>query len=328
MPSEGVGIQGNFLAQAAGRAAIYAGRQKPAGRRQSVATILVYRCAISREAVSLSRRGLAFEAMMLVLRSVNYGLRAVVCAVLFGCAPDYSPNIYSGDAVQQANKVEPGVIIGFRQVTISADGTVGAVTGGAAGGILGTQADASKVTSALGALGGSVVGGAVGTTIQHVVGERTGWEYIVRKPNGDLLSVTQEEPTPLPIGQKVLVITGKQARIVADYSVDLAPPPAASSGKEKADQKQTPQAASPPVAATSLPPAAAPREAATPEASQSAVIPAAATTSAPQASAAVDAPPTPSSESGNPAPSAPAAPAPPAATGNEGNPTAPNTPLP
>jgi len=36
--------------------------------------------------------------------------------------------------------------------------------------------------------------------------------------------VTQKDEVKLPIGQRVLVITGPQARIVADYTVEIAPP--------------------------------------------------------------------------------------------------------
>lgn len=171
--------------------------------------------------------------------------------MLVGCAPDYSPNTYSGNAVQQANKVEPAVVIGFRQVRISANGTIGAVTGGAAGGVLGSQADASGITSALGTVGGTLVGGIVGTTIEHATGDTTGWEYIVRKANGDLLSVAQREPTPIALGQKVLVITGNQARIVPDYSAALDPPPAPASDKDKA-AKEKPAPAATPVAASDV----------------------------------------------------------------------------
>ena len=41
----------------------------------------------------------------------------------------------------------------------------------------------------------------------------------MRKPNGDLLSVTQKDEVPLKLGQKVLLIAGNQARIVPDYTV-------------------------------------------------------------------------------------------------------------
>lgn len=181
-------------------------------------------------------------SLLLVFR---FYLPIIPLVALLGCAPDYSPNTYSGNAVQQANKVERAVVIGFRQVKISANGTIGAVTGGAAGGVLGSQADASGITSALGTVGGTLVGGIVGTTIEHATGDTTGWEYIVRKPNGDLLSVAQREATPIPLGQKVLVITGNQARIVPDYAAALDPTPAPASDKDKAaKEKPAPAAAS------------------------------------------------------------------------------------
>jgi outer membrane lipoprotein SlyB len=185
-----------------------------------------------------------------VLHFPTFGSMLIALVALAGCAPNYSPDTYATNAVQQANKVEPGVVIGYRQVQISASGTVGAVTGGAVGGILGAQADATGISQALGTLSGTLVGGIVGTTVEHAAGDTTGWEYIVRKPNGDLLSVTQREPTPLPIGQKVLVITGNQARVVADYSVAVDPPADKSKAGTK-DAKETKESAP---ATASVPP--------------------------------------------------------------------------
>jgi outer membrane lipoprotein SlyB len=173
---------------------------------------------------------------------VRLGLPVFMLATLVGCGPDYSANTYSTAAVQQANKVEQGVIAGYREVAIRADGTVGAVTGGAAGGVLGAQAAPGGVTTALSAIGGTLIGGLVGTTVEHAAGDTKAFEYLVRKPNGDLVSVTQKDMTPLAVGLKVLVIEGKQARIVADYSVpqDMGAPSAAgATGKteNKADNK-------------------------------------------------------------------------------------------
>lgn len=156
-------------------------------------------------------------------RAVKSSLCALCAVAVAACAPSYKPDTYASGAMQQVNKVEPAIVVGFRQVTISASGTVGAVTGGAAGGVLGSRSNAYGVDSALGAIGGSVVGGLLGTTIEHATGDTTGWEYIVRKDNGELLSVTQREETPLQLGQKVLVIGGSQARVVADYSVPPEP---------------------------------------------------------------------------------------------------------
>ncbi len=153
---------------------------------------------------------------------------------LAGCASDYSPNTYASNAVQYANRVEPGTVVGFRQVAISANGNIGAVTGGAAGGVLGSEYGGTP----LAAVGGTAVGALVGTALDHAAGDTTGWEYIVRKHNGDMLSVTQREKKPLDLGQKVLVIIGPQARVVPDYSV---PPEPVVKAEAKPEPKPEPK---------------------------------------------------------------------------------------
>lgn len=269
--------------------------------------------------------------MLFVVRFVKLSLPAMISAALFGCAPDYSPNTYSSEAVQQANKVEAGVVVGFREVAIRANGSVGAVTGGAAGGILGAQADAGGIPTAIGALGGTVVGSIVGTTIEHATGDTTGWEYIVREPNNDLISVTQREKKPIAIGQKVLVITGKQARIVPDYSMALTPPPDPVPSKDGSEKKETPRATSSPVSITSQPSATTPSETAAPVAISAPAIltPATPLGASPSPLPASPDPAAPSNasepESAAPQP-APTLSPPPAATGSDGDATAPKTP--
>ena len=201
-------------------------------------------------------------------RTRTFGLPAVVLAgFLAGCTPNYSPNTYAATATQQASKVERAVVIGFRQVHISTNGTVGAVTGGAAGGVLGSQSGAIGMNAALGAVTGTAIGGLLGTSIEHLTGDTKGWEYIVRKPDGELLSLTQKEERPLAVGQKVLVITGSQARIIPDYATetDPAPPkdkpkaeePAKADVAKPEEKAAEPQAAEPnAVEAKELPPPA------------------------------------------------------------------------
>ena len=142
----------------------------------------------------------------------------LLLAALSGCGPSYSPNAYSVTAVQQANTVAQGVVIGLRSVKVSAAGTVGTLTGAAAGGIAGSQAVSGPV-SAFTALGGALVGGIAGSAVEHTTADTTAYEYIIRKASGDLVSVTQKDKTPLALGQKVLVISGNQARVVPDYTV-------------------------------------------------------------------------------------------------------------
>jgi len=97
-----------------------------------------------------------------------------------------------------------------------------------------------------------VVGGIAGVTAEHIVGDTNGFEYVVRKPNGDLVSVTQKDEKALPIGQKVLVIGGAQARIVADYTVPFDAPKASAKpvseppAPESSPRQQPAETTSPP----------------------------------------------------------------------------------
>lgn len=143
---------------------------------------------------------------------------------LDACGPRYSPDAYATRAVQQVNRVEQGVVIGRRSVTVEAAGETGAATGGAAGGILGSQAPGGNMAGAIGAVGGALVGGLLGSTTERVAGSTTAFEYVVRKADGELVSVTQRDATPLEIGALVLVIAGSQARIVPDYTAPAEPP--------------------------------------------------------------------------------------------------------
>jgi outer membrane lipoprotein SlyB len=186
----------------------------------------------------------------------------VLLAALAGCGPNYSPNTYATDAAQQANKVDPGVIVGVRQVDISASGTTGAVVGGAAGGIAGAQVG-SGAQAAFSTLGSALVGGIAGSATEHVISDTSAFEYIVRQPNGDMLSVTQKDKVPLVVGQKVLVIAGKQARVVPDYTV---PVDVGDKTKPAAPTKQEANATVPPPAPVTAVPLAppAPAQAAVP----------------------------------------------------------------
>ena len=153
-------------------------------------------------------------------------------AVLGGCGPSYSPNTYSSVAVQQAAKVEQGAIVGVRRVNVTASGIVGGAAGAAAGTAAGASVPGAGLHGTLTAIGGGLVGGAVGAGIERATGDTFAYEYIIRKDNNELVSVTQKDRTPLLLGQRVLVIGGAQARIVPDYTVRAEPPKEAPPPKE------------------------------------------------------------------------------------------------
>lgn len=196
-------------------------------------------------------------------------LLSIALLSLSACGPSYSPDTYAPNAVQQANKVDQGTIVGVRDVGVSASGTLGAVSGGAAGGIAGAQVGSGPV-SAFSALGGTLLGGLVGTAAEHATADTNAFEYIVRKSNGDLISVTQKDTVPLVVGQKVLVIAGNQARVVPDYTVN-AKPAGAKETVAPAPSQTSASPASAPAPSTSAPstsaPSASPPSASPPSAS-------------------------------------------------------------
>jgi outer membrane lipoprotein SlyB len=236
----------------------------------------------------------------IMCRHVRPGSATGAVALLFGifavtgCAPNYSPDTYASIAAQQANKVDQGIIVGVRAVRISADTTLATAAGGAAGGVAGSSFG-EGTGSALGAVGGTVAGGVVGNVVGHVAGDTDGFEYIVKKPNGDLLSVTQKDPAPLGIGAHVLIIEGPQARVVPDYTVPVTvealhpedaakpaaavaavtPPPAVIATPLPPSQPQAPPVVAPAAAAAAIvPPATAEQQpAATPDAAPPAAKP-------------------------------------------------------
>ena len=201
-----------------------------------------------------------------MVRNVRGGAAAAMLVALAGCGPNYSPNTYASAAVQQANPTQRGVVVGVRKVGVSADATLGTVTGAAAGGIAGAGVDGGDgAITALSALGGSVIGGVVGSGVEHATGDTTAYEYIVQETKGDLVSVTQRDTVPLAIGQKVLVIAGKQARVVADYTITMPEPPPAPKTADKAGAPGAPPGgasgaslAAPPGAPSGVPSGGAP----------------------------------------------------------------------
>jgi outer membrane lipoprotein SlyB len=197
------------------------------------------------------------QAEIMRLASCSALAAASVLLALSGCAPDISPDQYATAATQKANKVDQGVIVGVRQVTVTPDGNTGAVAGAAAGGVIGAQTPGSDTASALGAVGGGVLGGLLGSSVEKATGDTLAWEYIVRKPNDDLVSVTQADKVPLAIGQHVLVINGIQARVVPDYTVPLPEPKKdkpADKPKDAAPDKPADTSAAAPSAASAVPP--------------------------------------------------------------------------
>ncbi|MCD6045668.1 MAG: slyB [Gammaproteobacteria bacterium] len=144
-----------------------------------------------------------------------------LAALLGGCAPDLSPNTYSGGEVGVASRVVKGTVVSIRQVKIAQNSGVGAVGGAVAGGAAGSLIGGTTAVNIVGATGGAVVGGLIGNEVEKEMRKDVGYEYIIQLDNNSTISVTQQQDLQLSLQQRVLVIYGPTTRIVPDNTVSV-----------------------------------------------------------------------------------------------------------
>jgi len=101
-----------------------------------------------------------------------------------------------------------GVVEAIRAVDIRGQpGYVGAIAGGVIGAILGSQVgngDGRTIAGILGAVGGAHVG----REIERSQSQRTGYEVVVRQPNGVSQTRRYNAPPPFKVGDRVRLAGG------------------------------------------------------------------------------------------------------------------------
>jgi outer membrane lipoprotein SlyB len=126
-------------------------------------------------------------------------LPVVLALCLLGCGSNSASSPQAANA-QQASKTEEGIIVGVRSAALAAPATP-----------IGTDPN-----SAFSALRGSLAFRPTVAVADHPASDARAYEYIVRKANAELVSVTQKDTAPLVLAQHVLIICGNQARVVPD----------------------------------------------------------------------------------------------------------------
>lgn len=148
----------------------------------------------------------------------KYTFLALTVALLssISACSKYSPNTYSSTDMQQVNKVDKAVVKSFRSVDASDPALgFGTAVGGVSGAVLGSQIGKGS-GSAVAGVGGALAGAAIGSVVEHEATKTTAFEYLLQKPNGDLVSLAQKQDVPFAAGTHVLIIYGVQARIILD----------------------------------------------------------------------------------------------------------------
>ena len=131
---------------------------------------------------------------------------------LSGCEAPTSGSTFTPAQAQQVFVVELGVVETVRPVTIQPGPTgVGAITGGALGGIAAGSNIGRGTGSVAAGIGGAVLGGLAGNAVEQRVTQRQGLEIVVRLDSGQLMSVVQDADQQFVPGDRVRVLLGNNS---------------------------------------------------------------------------------------------------------------------
>jgi outer membrane lipoprotein SlyB len=116
----------------------------------------------------------------------------VAAALVAGCAPERSGDVYQRGEALRAQTVEFGTLESLRPVQIEGRQTgVGTVGGAALGGLAGSTVGGGNGSIA-GAVVGAIIGGVVGSAVEKDVTKAQGFELTVRLDSGRIIAVVQE----------------------------------------------------------------------------------------------------------------------------------------
>lgn len=149
------------------------------------------------------------------MKKLQCGVILAMALMMAACTTNISPDTYSVDSVGDVTRSVPGVVISARPVNVEGTQKIGGLTGAVAGGVAGSAIGGNDRMHALGAIGGAVIGALAGSAIEKGVTNQTGIEYVVKTDNGETLTLVQGPSPAFTVGQKVMVLYGKRARIIA-----------------------------------------------------------------------------------------------------------------
>jgi len=142
-----------------------------------------------------------------------------IITLLAACGGNLAGNSYNESQVGQAQMVRYGTIVQMRPVQIAGGTETGTLAGAAVGGTAGSLIGGTTQMNIIGAVGGAVLGGMAGHATEGQMTKQTGMQYFVRLNGGRTISVIQSLDEPMQVGQRVMVLTGTNARdrVIPDY---------------------------------------------------------------------------------------------------------------
>lgn len=136
--------------------------------------------------------------------------------IISGCTQNISPDTYSVDGAGKTGKVVPGVVLSARAVSVAGTKKTGRTVGAAAGAAAGSAIGSGTRSHILGAIGGALIGGIAGGAAEEGITSQDGIEYIVETNSGEMITLMQGPDPAFKKGDRVLILHGAKARIIAD----------------------------------------------------------------------------------------------------------------
>jgi outer membrane lipoprotein SlyB len=135
-------------------------------------------------------------------------IAAAAFTTLFaGCQTRESANVYSKHEAGREQLVRYATVDSVRKVVIQGSQSgVGAVAGGATGGIAGSTVGQGRGSAAAAVIGG-VAGGVLGNMGEEKLTRKDAFEIVVKLDSGELRAIVQEADVEFQPGQRVKLVT-------------------------------------------------------------------------------------------------------------------------
>jgi outer membrane lipoprotein SlyB len=135
---------------------------------------------------------------------------------LSACATGMGANDFERSQIGQVSRVDEGVVLASRAITIEANApVVGGTTGAVVGGVLGSQVGGGDAERTAMGVVGAVVGGVAGSAIDRAANTRPGFAYTVRlNKTNEVVTITQGGDVPIANGTPVFIEYGARVRVI------------------------------------------------------------------------------------------------------------------
>jgi outer membrane lipoprotein SlyB len=136
---------------------------------------------------------------------------AAACLLISGCAYHAGSADYRGYEAMGEQHVRFGVVEAVRDVRIRPGNTgVGSTAGAFIGGIAGSHVGGGS-GEIVGAIAGTVIGSIIGYNVEQQANEIPGIEVTVLLDSGKYIAVVQQAGEPFRTGDRVRVLSGRDA---------------------------------------------------------------------------------------------------------------------